>query len=209
MSDDARPGSPRSGSPGPDSPGPCPVCKRELSEVLQLGQEFLGCHECRGVFFCEDGLANYVVASTLPSVEPVFRRLLDQALAAAPRQTTSIRACPLCAGKLQRFGFGERPLAILDHCPNDRAVWLDEGDLSKVVRVCRTEALVTGAMDDADGDGVADALEGPEDGAAPGEGARVSAPPAKDDAPWACPNCGGFFAGGPKCPDCNVVGYQR
>ena len=98
-------------------------------------------------------------------------------------------------------------LAILDHCPNDLAVWLDEGDLSKVVRVCRTEALVTGAMDDVDGDGVADALEGPEDGAAPAgrDGARLS----KEEAPWACPNCGGAFSSGPKCPECNVVGYRR
>ena len=185
----------------------CPVCQRELSEVSQLGQAFLGCHECRGVFFCEDGLAGYVVASTLPAVGPVYRRLLDQALAAAPRRTTSIRACPLCEGELQRFGFGERPLAILDHCPNDLAVWLDEGDLSKVVRVCRTEALVTGAMDDVDGDGVADALEGPEDGAAPAgrDRARLS----KEEAPWACPNCGGAFSSGPKCPECNVVGYRR
>lgn len=176
----------------------CPACERSLTEVDQEGQSFLLCSECQGVLFRDDGLARYVVASTRAEVEPVFRGLLERALAGAPQESTSIRACPLCQAKLRRFGFGEQPLAILDWCSQDEAVWLDEGDLSKVVRISRSEALVMGALQDANRDGVVD--ERSERGA--------SEPPSEAEAPYACPNCARVFAGS-KCPDCNVVGYAR
>lgn len=177
----------------------CPTCDIDLTPSDALGEAHLTCAKCRGTFFCDDGLAGYVVALTQDAVEPVFRQLLEQALAAAPQDSTSIRACPLCQTKLERFGFGEQPLAILDWCPQDEAVWLDEGDLSKVIRICRSEALVTGALQDANQDGVPD----------PEPEQSEAAPPSKEEAPYACPNCAQFFGGGTKCPECNVVGYAR
>tara|TARA_R110002072_G_scaffold79376_3_gene183158 strand:+ start:699 stop:1226 length:528 start_codon:yes stop_codon:yes gene_type:complete len=172
-------------------PKHCPTCELELNPSDALGEAHLTCAECKGVFFCDEGLAGYVVALTQASVEPVFRQLLETALAAAPQESTSIRACPLCRTKLERFGFGEQPLAILDWCPKDEAIWLDEGDLSKVIRICRSEALVLGALQDADPE--------PE---------STQEPPSEAEAPYACPNCARFF-GGSKCPDCNVIGYLR
>lgn len=178
----------------------CPVCEHVLTRDHELGQVFPRCSKCEGAFFCDDGLARYVVASTRPSVAPVFEQLLSRALAAAPRDSTSIRPCPRCHSKLERFGFGDHPFAILDRCPEDEAIWLDAGDLDKVVRICQSEALVVGALPDADQDGVPDPLEAAAD---------AGPVPSTATAPYACPNCAQFFGGGPKCPQCNVVGYLR
>jgi Zn-finger nucleic acid-binding protein len=122
---------------------PCPACgTTTLALREELGVTYLECGVCEGSHFSAEGLSAYVVASLSPDVAHTYRTLLDAALERAPREATSIRACPVCGRDLVRLGFGYMPFAIVDRCPQDGGMWLDREDLSRVVGATRHESLV-------------------------------------------------------------------
>lgn len=123
----------------------CPGCKEStLEPVEDRGVAFLGCTACYGLFASEDDLAAYAADwAGQPGAAEAFRQLLTRSLQGGAR--TGIRACPVCAGKLQRLGFGEAPLVIIDRCP-DHGVWLDPKELKKLVRATRAFARVEGLI---------------------------------------------------------------
>lgn len=49
--------------------------------------------------------------------------------------------CPVCATELQPV---ERQDIELDHCPTCQGIWLDQGELSELVRREATAAIVRG-----------------------------------------------------------------
>jgi uncharacterized protein len=44
--------------------------------------------------------------------------------------------CPVCQSQMQRAG---REGVEIDYCPNCRGVWLDRGELDKIIERARTE----------------------------------------------------------------------
>lgn len=127
------------------APRPCPACKgATLEEVEDRGVAFLGCAACKGLFVANDGLAAYVAdAVGAEAGRESYHALLATALEG--RRSGSVRACPVCTAKLERFGFGDAPFVILDRCP-EHGLWLDRPELRKVVRASRARAAAQGLV---------------------------------------------------------------
>ena len=98
------------------------------------------------------------------------------------------RACPVCKEHLERLAIGEHPLVVADRCA-EHGLWLDEGDLEKIVRSTRAVGMVQDAQPEPDEVGMIDV----------------------DDDAMACPNCARRFPGAganDRCLDCNVLLYK-
>lgn len=122
--------------------GACPRCKEAQLEALEeRGVPFRGCTACFGLFVTARDLHEYVVRATVPAVGEAFTVLLDATLGGT--SSASVRRCPDCGDPLQRLGFGEAPLVIIDMCM-DHGIWLDKKELTKVLRSSRAQAAKMG-----------------------------------------------------------------
>jgi Zn-finger nucleic acid-binding protein len=118
-----------------------------------------------------------------------FWSLLKAAVAEDEPDGSNLRACAVCSTALERFGFGEHPMVIADRCPNEHGLWLDDGDLEKVVRCARAVAAVEGRES-------VDAQRG-----------EVQTAHPTPEGPLVCPNCRQRFPetdADARCNDCNV-----
>jgi Zn-finger nucleic acid-binding protein len=145
------------------------------------------CGDCNGLFISEPQLYKFIQVETQSiAAARTFIGLLEDALAEDAPDGTHLRACPVCRADLERFGFGEHPMSIADRCPGGHGLWLDDGDLEKVVRCSRAVATV----------------EGIAHGTTRLDDAPVSD---SDETPMVCPNCQKQFPETEtRCGDCNV-----
>ena len=169
----------------------CPVCKDpRLVPRADRGATYSVCPDCEGLFIGESQLYAFVRGVTQSTVvAQISLSLLESALAEDAPDGSHLRACPVCRVDLERFGFGEHPMSIADRCPDGHGLWLDCGELDKVVRCARAVSMV-----DAKEHGTA----------------RLDAAPVKEtDDPMVCPNCRlRFPEPQTRCGDCNVSLYR-
>jgi Zn-finger nucleic acid-binding protein len=178
------------------NPRPCPACKTATTLKPSEGHaaDFWGCPSCAGVFIAREELYHYVESVTQSrSAAMEFWSLLKEAVAEDEPDGSNLRACPLCSLPLERFGYGEHPMLIADRCPKEHGLWLDDGDLEKVVRGARALAAV----------GRQNIVE-----EGPGELRSFQSNP---EDPLVCPNCQRRYPesdADTRCDDCNVGLYR-
>lgn len=169
----------------------CPACKDpRLALKADRGAAYSVCPDCAGLFVGESQLYKYIEAVTQDiGAAQAFVSLLEDALARDAPDGSHLRACPVCRADLERFGFGEHPMSIADRCPQGHGLWLDDGDLSKVIRCSRAIATV--------------------DGRRPKRGTQTYV--AAEANPMVCPNCSRRFPetdADARCDDCNVALFR-
>ena len=105
----------------------CPKCDGVLEPAQIRDTQVDQCSTCRGIWFDEDELP------TLLALTPTQLRPL--AGGASPEETDRRPAvCPRDQSSLLRVHSANAPRVIVDSCPACRGLWLDGGELEKLLR---------------------------------------------------------------------------
>ena len=107
----------------------CPVCK-EAMVVLELQQvEVDYCFGCGGIWLDAGELELLLHKSGGEEDE------LGPALAQEGKKVKGQkRRCPKCRKRMLQLTVGETPSVTLDRCPRGHGLWLDDGELSELVK---------------------------------------------------------------------------
>jgi Zn-finger nucleic acid-binding protein len=52
----------------------------------------------------------------------------------APRKGETLRRCPICRRKMDKFATGGHEPVTYDHCPHNDGLWFDEGELFSILK---------------------------------------------------------------------------
>jgi Zn-finger nucleic acid-binding protein len=117
----------------------CPVCQANLVVAALDELRVLHCVKCQGVLIAQPDFAfavaylrRYVDAAALP--RPLNREELKRPL-----------TCPRCHHKMHTFHYGGGGNVVMDNCVACQIVWLDYGELNRIVTVLSDNARVADA----------------------------------------------------------------
>lgn len=106
----------------------CPQCNAELVTGEIAGSQFAGCPTCGGMLFQQPAFAallRHLRAASNPDA------MMPKPMNAAELQVH--RACPACGKQLDTHPYGGPGNSVIDTCIDCNLVWLDHGELSKLV----------------------------------------------------------------------------
>lgn len=110
----------------------CPHCGAPLI-ILELdGVEIDHCPACGGTWLDSGELEQIAALSAAPADAGPGR--LGEALRRAGDGGKSRRRCPRCRRRLRLIRLGEAPPVTLDRCPRGHGLWLDRGEMERVIR---------------------------------------------------------------------------
>jgi Zn-finger nucleic acid-binding protein len=104
----------------------CPGCGSKLSNGLMETQSLLYCAQCHGMLIEMEQLQ--------PLVEHL-RAVRDRpaAFVGAPQNDAKNLHCPLCNGAMDDHPYGGPGNVIVDSCEQCSVIWLDRGELRRIV----------------------------------------------------------------------------
>lgn len=107
----------------------CPACKQPLIVVEHTGIEVDWCPACKGLWFDAGELELLAEMAQREFAMPVPDP-------AAPPQAagTPVRTCPRCPAKMSMQTIAGSPPVQVDLCPRGHGIWLDQGELSALIR---------------------------------------------------------------------------
>ena len=115
----------------------CPVCATPLSEASIEGHALLYCTSCHGMLFEMERF--YSIVQELREHRYWSRSAL------APRgnrDSERLLRCALCAQPLDRHPYGGGGNVEVDSCERCGVLWLDRGELSRIVAAPDREPLL-------------------------------------------------------------------
>ena len=124
---------------GEMTPFRCPICQTFLATASAEENRVLQCPNCRGVLFDQLIFANavsYQRDGSAPYEPPP--RLLDR-----NELERSLR-CPKCNKTMDTHFYGGAENIVIDNCYSCRLIWLDCGELDRIVTASRHEREKTG-----------------------------------------------------------------
>jgi Zn-finger nucleic acid-binding protein len=113
----------------------CAGCQGEMKELDLQGVTIDRCAKCGGVWL-DAGEAEELAAKSKASGKDAVKRKKYELLRGwkiapqDPRETD--RACPRCDVHLVRVNYKDVPGLLVDKCPADCGLYLDQGELEKV-----------------------------------------------------------------------------
>jgi Zn-finger nucleic acid-binding protein len=111
-----------------DSKLDCPLCQVKLADASLESVSLLYCRQCHGMFLAMD---------ELEPLASLLRAHRDRpATFLAPRsERDAARSlhCPGCGGAMDCHAYGGGGNVNVDSCENCESIWLDSGDLRKIV----------------------------------------------------------------------------
>ena len=131
---------------GPPSERICPRCDINLQTVdLSVGGRFLveRCDKCLGIFFDPGELEALLDKAVSHVYEVDLKRMnvLIEEEEMVDSWPVAYVNCPICRQLMHRKGYGARSGVIVDTC-KDHGVWLDGGELGKLLRWTKAGGLI-------------------------------------------------------------------
>jgi Zn-finger nucleic acid-binding protein len=111
-----------------DSKLGCPLCKSKLADAALESISLLYCRECHGMFVAMDDLE--------PLVSSLRAHRDRPATYIAPRgerDTARALPCPRCGAPMDNHPYGGGGNVNVDSCETCESIWLDSGELRKIV----------------------------------------------------------------------------
>ena len=105
----------------------CPVCSMPMVGYELDGIELDRCVDCRGIWL-DAGELEYIAEQA--GAEPGG---LSAALRAARGKRHGARRCPRCGRKLDIIFLGPGQSVEVDRCRHGHGLWLDHGELEKLI----------------------------------------------------------------------------
>ena len=115
----------------------CPTCHVSL-ESKNIGKvEIDECPQCKGIWFDKDELrkSKDVIDSDLNWMDFEIWKHKNEF-----KIKESSRLCPVCKTDTHAIDYGSTSTEI-DYCPNCKGVWLDRGELKKIIVALEKELL--------------------------------------------------------------------
>ncbi len=106
----------------------CPLCTAALSNAKLETFDLLYCEPCRGMLIAMDDFQPLVAALRIHRDGPAAF-ITTRDTADAGRRLT----CPKCAAAMDNHPYGGGGNINIDSCETCEAVWLDRGELRKIV----------------------------------------------------------------------------
>jgi Zn-finger nucleic acid-binding protein len=111
-----------------DSKFNCPLCKGKLADAALESIPLLYCRECHGMFIAMDDLEPLVSSLRVNRDRP--------ATYLAPRGERDLSRqlrCPRCSVEMDCHAYGGGGNVNVDSCEACESIWLDSGELRKIV----------------------------------------------------------------------------
>ena len=108
----------------------CPRCDVNL-EVGKMGSQIqvCFCENCRGYV-----VDNATFGSLAKTLRDNYTDADDKPKPIDPRQLDVVQNCPACFEKMEAHPYYGPGSVVIDSCKNCKLVWLDHGELGRVVR---------------------------------------------------------------------------
>jgi Zn-finger nucleic acid-binding protein len=106
---------------------PCPRCHIALSPQQQGDITLESCERCHGQWLEPEDLKAIIEGTVLLETGPAVRTGIDLT------DVQEDAPCPRCAVAMQPFNYAGDSGVILDKCPSCGSLWLDDGDLERVL----------------------------------------------------------------------------
>lgn len=109
----------------------CPKCEIELTEAIQGDTVLDVCPQCAGIWFDSEEL------NRIREEDPASLIQIDQQFRPRVEPATSggIRNCPCCRLPMRRYNYLYSSPIELDECEQCDGVWVDDGELEKMIQV--------------------------------------------------------------------------
>ena len=106
----------------------CPKCRHELSEFsTKEGVVIDVCDRCQGVWFDRGEMAAYAdLARDVPELQAVWSNA-----------SNTQNPCPRCRTNLEEMQYSTQDTLLIDRCPACGGIWLDSGELGKIVEAAQ------------------------------------------------------------------------
>jgi Zn-finger nucleic acid-binding protein len=105
----------------------CPACRTALAQASIESQEMLYCTQCHGMLL--------EMEKFLPLLDVLreFRYWSRSSQATRPFDNRQVLGCPLCQHAMDRHLYGGGGNVEVDSCEQCSMLWLDRGELSRIV----------------------------------------------------------------------------
>ena len=106
----------------------CPACSTELVIGELEACQCAGCPSCSGLLFQQDVFAVLI--------QHLRATCSDQTMPPKPLDADQLRVrrhCPACQQPFETHAYGGPGNAVIDTCPRCQMIWLDRGELDKLV----------------------------------------------------------------------------
>jgi Zn-finger nucleic acid-binding protein len=106
----------------------CPKCRHALSEFKTHEGVIIDiCDSCKGVWFDRGEVAAYAdLTRDIPELQQVWRNA-----------TVTRNPCPRCRVPLEEMQYSTQDPLLIDRCPACGGIWLDSGELGKVMELAQ------------------------------------------------------------------------
>jgi Zn-finger nucleic acid-binding protein len=112
-----------------DSAHPCPACKTALVSARFEGIPILSCPGCHGNLI-DQGKLLLILRLAAPEKADCAEPLHPPERSEMQRKL----CCPVCKGKMETYPYaGSVDMIIIQGCAHCRLIWLDFGELSKII----------------------------------------------------------------------------
>jgi|GEM_PF-1890113 len=118
----------------------CPIDDAELQAREENGIAYRSCGECHGMFFTKDELLGCLKAGNVEAVIPT-----EPSVGFEVTQKVIKRVCPSCKSATMLDKLLDD--VAIDICPDCKGVWLDAGELKKIVARHRRKLFTAGKLD--------------------------------------------------------------
>jgi Zn-finger nucleic acid-binding protein len=106
----------------------CPICRIPLLHASVEGMRMLSCGQCRGILLNMNVFVDAVDALrvNLGRTSPIKQTI-------SPKDLERVVRCPRCHARMDTHLYGGPGRIIIDSCSDCRLIWLDFGELRRVV----------------------------------------------------------------------------
>lgn len=113
----------------------CPSCKKKTFITTDYeGVEIDLCKSCHGIWLDKNEIGQIVEKTLVKFKASDIKSTVYNAFSGIPKAELEkeSRSCPKCSAPMQIINYVGDSGIILDRCPNDHGVWLDQFELEQV-----------------------------------------------------------------------------
>jgi Zn-finger nucleic acid-binding protein len=111
------------------SPFACPTCNKPLVSAVVQNVHIFSCPNCRGNLIDQSKML-----PILRQAEPLDSICEDVLYPQNPSELTRTAVCPSCQKMMSVYPYGGGGNIIIQGCAQCRLIWLDFGELSRIIR---------------------------------------------------------------------------
>ena len=107
----------------------CPHCQTPLKVAFLQSEKVAGCHSCHGIL-----IQSTALGPLIETLRANFQGADDTPQPFNPGEVKTRRTCPACDSRFETHSYCGPGNVVIDSCLECRMVWLDGGELARLIR---------------------------------------------------------------------------